>query len=149
MIFMTCWQNTIGKWLHFRWVMLCSKIQNNINVFSPVTLIHSKKHGGGCYKFSKVYFNCNSLSSNYYYFCRGISSPLDTSVWEFFIISSGIFAASGSPSPSFLLGELDIELHFSTVFFFFLSLIILKLSVFSFHHTQHAMSCDSLYVKGL
>lgn len=49
-------------------------------------------------------------------FCRAFFSQLHTSVWEFFIILTVTFAiASGSPSPSFLLGGLDRQLHFCTV----------------------------------
>lgn len=70
----------------------------------------------------QLYFHCNNRARRHQTvipFCRGFFSPSDTSVWEFPIIWSVIFATvSESPSPSFLHGGgcLDIHLHFSAVF---------------------------------
>lgn len=48
--------------------------------------------------------------------CRGSFSPVDSSVLEFFITLSLIFAAtSWNPSPSFLLGGPDTQLNFAAV----------------------------------
>lgn len=73
----------------------------------------------------QLYFHCNNRTRRHQTvipFCRGSFSPSDTSVWEFPIIWSVIFAtASESPAPSFLHGRrgggvLDIQLRFSAVF---------------------------------
>lgn len=58
----------------------------------------------------------HSLSVNWHCFYRGFLSTLDTSVWEFSIISSVIFPTSpASPSASSLLRGLYMQLHFSAV----------------------------------
>lgn len=54
---------------------------------------------------------CSLSSSNHHRFCRGFFSPSDTSVWQFSVIFTVTFATTwlGSPSPSSLLGGLDIH----------------------------------------
>lgn len=62
------------------------------------------------------FWQLHSLSLNHQCFCWGLSSPLNTSLSQFFIILSVIFAmASGSLPPSFLLGGLDMQLNWTTV----------------------------------
>lgn len=58
----------------------------------------------------------HSLSSNCHCFCAGFFFSIKNLCLRVFYISSAIFApSSGRPSPSFLLGGVDIQLHFSTV----------------------------------
>lgn len=68
-------------------------------MFSSLASGHSKEHG----TFGRFIY---SLSLNCCCFCRVFFSALDSSVYEISVISSIIFAtASGSSSPSFLLGK--------------------------------------------
>lgn len=84
----------------------------------------------------------HSLSSNCHCFCTGFFFSIKDLCLRVLYISSVIFApSSGSPSPSFLLGGVDIQLHFSTVSKCNISVIIFHLPQY-FFYTYCTMSCD-------
>lgn len=84
-------------------------------VFSPLALSHPQKPVGGCCRFWQVISIAKIFTSCHW--TVGFFSPLDTSVYQFSIIPSIIFATVyGSPSPPLLLEGLIIQLH--TVIFF-------------------------------
>lgn len=91
----------------------CCKTKQTQHVFSSRVKYFAKKQGGGCFSVFGWLQQLHSLSRNCHRFCRAFVSPLDTSVWQFSIISSAIF---GILSVLFLLRGFDMQLHFPAVF---------------------------------